>query len=404
MTTPFSRIPQPMIGMNWEPSPSNYKTLNPVPPEYGDTDFANDDFVALWNVDANGVGRYDLFNIKAMLCNTVKMYNWSVPAPNGYWMRNHTNFLAMATKLGLKVIVPISNFFTGTAYSNRAAASSGSVPANPAGPPASSDLQTWITEIVTEIYQNNNNPGPVIMWAIGNEFDNDNLGAYGYCEAVDIATVASYIIAAEQSLDISSDNLLAFTSPVTTALIPVNTSIVPSAPYETLDGGCAIEALLQAFNSVLGATVTSQRFIASVNSYQIGQQLIDYNTAFPTIFPGLNFFYGELGFSAESGDQTQADNIQNQFATVMQLATPGAPFYGACCFEYTDELWKGAPGSSETMFGVYTFSGNSQTSNEGNHSPVWAASYPVDNLSPRLAVIWFQSGVTGVPPPPIGPG
>jgi hypothetical protein len=393
-----------MIGMNWEPSPSNYTSLNPVPPEYGDTDFANDDFVALWNVDANGVGRYDLFNIKAMLCNTVKMYNWSVPAPNGYWMRNHTNFLAMATKLGLSVIVPISNFFTGTAYSNRAAVSGGSVPANSGGPAANNDLQTWITQIVTEIYQNNT-PGPVIMWAIGNEYDNDNLGTYGYCEAVDIATIASYIIAAEQQLGISSDNVLAFTSPVTTALTPVNTSIPSTtAPYNTLDGGCAIEALLQAFNSALGASVTSQRFIAAVNSYQIGQQLIDYNTQFPTVFPNLNFFYGELGYSAWYGGQTQANNVQNQFGTVMQLATAGAPFYGACCFEYTDELWKGPAGSSETMFGVYTFSGGSQTSSEGNHSPVWGATYPVDNLSPRLAVIWFESGVTGVPPPPIGPG
>ena len=52
----------------------------------------------------------------------------------------------MATKLGLSVIVPISNFFTGTAYSNRAAASGGSVPANSGGPAANNDLQTWITQ------------------------------------------------------------------------------------------------------------------------------------------------------------------------------------------------------------------------------------------------------------------
>jgi hypothetical protein len=401
--TPFSRIPQPMIGMNWEPSPSDYTQI-PAPSKYGDTDFANDDFVALWHVDSSGVGRHDLSNIKHMLCNTVKMYNWSVPAPTGYWMRNHANFLTLARQLGLSVIVPISNFFTGTAYNNRAAAGgSGAPPANGGGPPANAALQGWITAIVTEIYASGA-PAPAIMWAIGNEYDNDALGAYGYCEAVDIATIASYIMAAEASLNVSADNVLAFTSPVTTALIPVNTSIPSSnQKYNTLMGGCAIEALIQAFNSVLGPTVTSQRFIASVNSYQIGQQLVDYNTKFPTVFPGVNFFYGELGFSASSGQQTQAKNIRDQFSHTVALAQRGSPFYGACCFEYSDELWKGPPQSSETMFGTYTFTGGaSPISHEGNHAPVWGASYPVDNLTPRLAVIWFESGVTGVPPPPIG--
>lgn len=394
MTTPFGRIPQPMLGMNWEPSPSNYTSL-PAPPQYGDTDFANDDFVALWNVDSNGVGRYDLKTIAGMGCNTIKMYNWSVPAPNGYWMRNHANFLAMAAQLNLSVIVPISNFFTGTAYNNRAAASGGTVPTNQAGPPASASLSDWITDIVTEIYQNAS-PGPAIMWAIGNEYDNANLGAYGYCEATDIATIASYIMAAEQSLGISGDNVLAFTSPVTTALVPVNTSIPSAAPYNTLMGGCAIQALLQAFTTALGATVTQQRFLASINSYQIGSQLLTYNTAFPGVFPGVGFFYGELGWSdANGGDATQATNVGGQFSTVLQLATAGQPFYGACCFEFSDELWKGPAGSSETTFGLSTFAGTSQTSSEGNHSPVWGAQYPVDALSQRPAYAAFVKALGG---------
>ena len=393
-TTPFSRIPQPMIGMNWEPSPSNYTQI-PAPLAYGDTDFANDDFAALWNVDGNNVGRYDLKSIAAMPCNTIKMYNWSVPPPTGYWMRNHVNFLAMAAQLNLSVIVPISNYFTATAYSNRVD--------NPSGPPASADLQDWITAIVTEVYQNNV-PGAAIMWAIGNEYDNSPAGTYDYCEAVDIATIASYIVAAEASLGISSDNVLAFSSPVTTAITPANASIPVSAPYDTLMGGCAIQALIQAFNSAIGASATSQRFIASVNTYQIGQQLLDYNTAFPAVFPGLNFFYGELGWSeANGGEQDQASNVYNQFWTVLPLAKTGEPFYGACCFEYSDELWKGSPGSTETTFGLNTFAGTSQTSQEGDHSPVWGVSYPVDNFSQRLAYSYFVAAINGQPPPSAGP-
>lgn len=391
--TPLSRIPQPMKGMNWEPSPSDYTSL-PAPNKYGDTDFANDDFVALWNVDGNNVGRKDLATIKGLGCNTIKMYNWSVPAPNGYWMRNHRNFLAMAQELGLSVIVPISNFFTGTAFSNRAN--------NPGGPGPSSDLETWIQDIVAEIYAGGN-PGPAVMWAIGNEFDNSNVGAYGYCQAQDIATIASYIIAAETALNIPASDALAFTSPVTTAMTPINSSISCSAPYNTLMGGCAINALLQAFTSAIGSAATTQRFIASVNSYQIGQQLVDYHTQFPTVLPNVPMFYGELGFSeASGGAATQAQNIYSQFSTTIPQATPGNFFYGSCCFEFSDELWKGPAGSTEASFGIYTFNSQSQpqSSNEGNHAPVWGAAYPVDAFTARQAVQCFQAGLAGEAPPP----
>lgn len=392
--TPLSRIPQPMKGMNWEPSPSDYTSL-PAPNKYGDTDFANDDFAALWNVDGNNVGRKDLATIQGLGCNTIKMYNWSVPQPNGYWMRNHQNFLAMAQQLGLSVIVPISNFFTGTAYNNRT--SNG----NPGGPSSDSSLQTWIQDIVAEVYTGGN-PGPAIIWAIGNEFDNSNNGAYGYCEAQDIATIASYIIDAETNLGISASDVLAFTSPVTTALTPINSSISCTAPYNTLMGGCAINALIEAFTKAIGASATTERFIASVNSYQIGQQLVDYFNQFPTILPNVPMFYGELGFSeATAGAATQAQNIYSQFSTTIPQATAGSFFYGACCFEFSDELWKGAAGSTETTFGIYTFDGSTQpkSSNEGNHSPVWGAQYPVDSFTARQAVQCFQAALNGQAPP-----
>jgi hypothetical protein len=204
-------------------------------------------------------------------------------------MRNHLPFLAQAQNLGLRVIIPISNYFTGLAYNIRTNNGNSGGPSS-AGISAEM-LQQWITWILTEIYSNNNAPGPAIMWAIGNEYDNSNLGAYGYCEAQDIATIAQYIVNAETSLGIASDNVLAFTSPVTTALTPVNTSIPCSAPYNTLMGGCAINALLTAFGAL------SDRFIASVNSYQTGAQLTTYYSNFPTVLPSLSFFYGELGWS-----------------------------------------------------------------------------------------------------------
>jgi hypothetical protein len=390
MSTVFSRIPQPMNGMNWEPTPSDYTSL-PAPSQYGDTDFANADFAALWGADGSGVGRKDLSTLVSMGVNTVKMYNWSVPAPTGYWQRDHTPFLAQAKTLGLSVIIPISNFFTGTAYSNRTSGG------NPGGPPASAELQSWITAIVAEVYGSNLTPGPAIMWAIGNEYDNSNVGAYGYCEAQDIATIAQYIVNAETSLGISSDNVLAFTSPVTTALTPINSSIGCSAPYNTLMGGCATQAVLTALGPTLSA-----RFIASINSYQIGQQLVDYYQAFGTVFPNLSFFYGELGWSeANGGASAQAQKVYNQFTTTIPQASPGSYYYGACAFEFSDELWKGPAGSSETTFGIYTFPSTAPTvfSHEGNHAPVWGARYPVDAFVARPVVACLQAALTGTAAP-----
>lgn len=385
-----SALLQPMIGMNWEPAPSDYTSL-PAPSKYGDTDFANADFQALWMPEE----RNDLATISGFGCNTIKMYNWSVPAPNGYWMRDHQPFLVAAANVGLSVIVPISNFFTGTAYNNR------TNNANPAGPSSSTQLATWITEIVTEVYANNKSAGPVVMWAIGNEYDNSNNGAYGYCEAQDIAMIASLIIAAEASLGIPAANVLPFTSPVTTAINPVNTSIAqPNPPTNPIMGQYAIQALSDAFNA---AGISAKRFVASVNSYQTGAQLTAYYSAFPAAFPGMYWFYGELGWSnANGGEITQADNLYDQFSTILPLAkAAGSTFLGACCFEYSDELWKGASGSSETEFGIYTFpkSGTPRTAKEGDHSPVWGASYPVDAFVARPAVASFTAAIAGQPNP-----
>ena len=393
LSSVFDCIPKPLNGINWEPSPSDYTSL-PAPTKYGDTDFANADFVSLWGLNGTtNVGRNDLATIKNMGFNAVKMYNWSVPAPNGYWMRDHLSFLTQAQSLGLSVIVPISNYFTGMAYNNRT--NNG----NTGGPTSvgATTLQQWITWIVTEVYSNNNAPGPAIMWAIGNEYDNSNLGTTGYCEAQDIATIAQYIVNAEESLGILAENVLAFTSPVTTALIPVNSSISCAPPYSTLMGGCAINALLTAFGSSLGA-----RFVASINSYQTGDQLTSYYTTFPTIFPSLSFFYGELGWSEGNGGATvQAQNVYNQLTTTIPEASSHGCYYGACLFEFSDELWKGPTGSSETTFGIYTFPSTAPTTfaNEGNHSPVWGAQYPVDAFVARTAVGCAQSALQGSTPP-----
>lgn len=380
MDTYTRRIPKPMIGMNWQPSPSDYASI-PPPSKYGDTDFANDDFAALWGAS----GRNDLQKIKELGCNTIKMYTIGHPAPNGHWMRNHKGFFNRARELGLSVILPISNYFVGEAYKNRT-----SPPSNPL------DIKSMVFDMVAEVYADGN-PGSAIIWAIGNEYDLIPNGAYGFFEASDIATVASYVIDAESRLQITSDNALAFTSPVSAATVPLNKSIPCFPPFDSLGGGCAINAIIQEFTK---RGIQPQRFIAGVNIYEVRQQLVNYFEAFPRVLPNVPMFHGELGWSAaDGGDGKQAENIASQFSTTVDLAQKGSYFFGACCFEFSDELWKGPPNTSETKYGIYTFSGQLiQTASQGNHSPVWGAQYPVDNLAQRPAVSAFRNAVLSSPP------
>ena len=385
MDTYTRRIPQPMKGMNWQPSPSDYTSI-PPPSKYGDTDFANDDFAALWGAS----GRNDLQTIKDLGCNTINMYNMSQPAPNGYFMRNHKSFLGQARTLGLSVIYPISNYFVREAYKDRTN--------QPSNPPV--DVKSIVFDMVAEVYADGT-PGSVVMWAIGNQYDLlSNLDGF-YFEASDIATVASYVMDAESKLLITPDKQLVFTSPVSTAITPNNQSIPQSKQLRinVLEGGRAINALIDEFTK---RGIQPQRFIAGVNSFQVGQQLIDYFEAFPKALPNVSMFYGELGWSAANGGEgRQAENIKRQFLITANQAQKGSYFFGACCFEFSDELWKGQLNSSETKFGIYTFTGQSkQNSNEGNHSPVWGAQYPVDVLVERPAVTAFRNaGSSSVPTP-----
>lgn len=362
--------------MNWQPSPSDYTSV-PPPPKYGDTDFANDDFAALWGAS----GRDDLKTIKGLGCNTVKMYTIGHPAPNGYWKRNHKSFLNHAKALGLSVILPISNYFIGEDRKNRT-----SRPPNPL------DIKSMVFDIVAEVYADGT-PGSAVMWAIGNEYDLIPNGANGFFQASDIATVASYIIAAENRLNIKPENALAFTSPVSAATVPLNKSIPCYPPFQSLGGGCAIHAIIQEFKN-LG--IDSQRFVAGVNIYEVRQQLVNYFEAFPKVLPNVPMFHGELGWSAANGGEgKQAENITSQFSTIVSLAQKGSYFFGACCFEFSDELWKGPPNTSETKFGIYTFGQSKHSASQGNHSPVSGAQYPVDQLAPRPAVTAFQNAVRG---------
>jgi hypothetical protein len=114
----------PIRGMSYTPHPSDQVKEPPAAKwEYFDSDFTNEAFPGLWGTavtDARG----DLQKMRDLGVNFLHLYDWSVPGspygpppesgngPNDY-RRNHIPFLDECDKLGIKCMIPISNYFVG---------------------------------------------------------------------------------------------------------------------------------------------------------------------------------------------------------------------------------------------------------------------------------------------------
>jgi hypothetical protein len=95
-----------------------------------DSDFANDAFAALWSdrhrappagdpsvpADNGGTYRDDLATIAGLGFNLVRLYDWDMARGTSATQSaglDHINFLDRARSLGLKVVVPVSDYFLG---------------------------------------------------------------------------------------------------------------------------------------------------------------------------------------------------------------------------------------------------------------------------------------------------
>src|SRR5438105_4893386 len=95
----------------------------------GDSDFANDAFQSLWSgafmaapsgdTSApvnNSIYRNDLKTIQSIGFNLIRLYDWDMArgstSVTGAGL-DHINFLDYANSLGMKVVVPVADYFVG---------------------------------------------------------------------------------------------------------------------------------------------------------------------------------------------------------------------------------------------------------------------------------------------------
>ncbi len=116
---------EPRQLMSYSGAPTYAIAYNPTWPHWApkagtqleDSDFATAAFQGLWGT-VHGKGRNDLQTIKDAGFNTVRLYNWGPSRegrtadgkPTGKF-DGHLPFLDTSQSLGLKVIVPVSNYF-----------------------------------------------------------------------------------------------------------------------------------------------------------------------------------------------------------------------------------------------------------------------------------------------------
>jgi hypothetical protein len=291
-------------GVTYSPTPSDY---SPGAWKYEDSDFGTNDFKALWGT-SGGVGREDLKHISQDLhANFIRLYDWNQA-------NNHGDFLDTAASYGLKVAVPISDWYLQQYESGH-----------------SSQVRGWVNNIVDEAYSHR---AGVLMFTVGNEPELNNISAGT------VAAVMAMIVEEEVRLGVSSSDLLAVCAPVSFAVLNDPHGRPAIAELTQIKDAMESNATLSAHNFY------QDRYVAGVNCFNPGSDLTTFMNTYASAFPGSKFIFTELGRS-ESDTSNQADFVKHQ----AEAALSGGPSLGCAIFNYQDQAWKGG---SEAHFGLDT--------------------------------------------------
>ena len=184
---------RPIQCIAYDPKPSDF-----YQDAYFDSDFFNADFTGIWGDDGQAGARKDLATFAGARLNMLHLYNWNAQRTT------HAAFLNAAQQLGIKVMIPISNFTAQTITGTT------TCPTCPKGYKAAFEL---VKGIFNQVYVNGSTtPHPAAaMWSIYNEYD---LNGY---DPKDVAFIAQAILTLEKQAGIPDANRLPITTPVSDA-------------------------------------------------------------------------------------------------------------------------------------------------------------------------------------------
>jgi len=353
-TTPQTVFSQPWRGFAYSPIPSIF-TSAPTGAFY-DSDMTADNFQAIWGKKGD-CGRDDLENMAAAGVNVIRLYDYNYvrgSTTQGVAGGGHIAFLDKAQSLGIKVIIPVSNWnFSNNQY-------------------AWENIDNTVTQIVASVKTNGAIHPAVHSFSVGNELDLNQFD-------LTMETRISRAVQVVQKLNsLAPDHFIT---------IPVSNAYEKRMYAMFKNGEGTIPAI--------PANIYSSRFYNSIQTFKLGGGDLENNIlkAYDAGGYGVPLMITELGRSridAGSND-IKVDQVIGQAQAVRTYmdATPTSMVKGFCIFQWQNALWKrdGNPSDvPDSTYGIHNYDGTLCASTTGKYmSPFGlyeSVSYNVDKLSP----------------------
>ena len=329
-----------MRGVTYSPTPTDYTGSGAG--KYYDSDFCNEDFRALWGKDSSGVGREDVKNIAQKLgAKYIRLYDWNTPSA-----RNHKPFLDECNRYGVKVFVPISNYFVGLYDQGKSGQADG-----------------FIKDILQELITNGKFHPAVAMITVGNEPQLSGKTPNAVAKAIEA------VVKAQEQLGVSDADMKPISVPE-----DFGTYGDPTKPgiyrLQTVRDAIAASSYLS------GKNFLSTLYVAAMQTSNPGTDLTKWlNETFPAAFPDDYVIFTELGRDDITcgGLDEQADF--DQAAWEASIGSSNQKALGGCIFSFANQNWKG---STEAAYGM-----NTKTHSDKVAYTTSNQEYPVDTLTPK---------------------
>lgn len=348
-SNPFSKK---LHGIGYSPVPAMFSDA-PLGTVFFDSDLVNDNFTAVWSTDGS-CGRNDLQTMHDAGINIIRLYDYNYArgaSRQGTYGKGHINFLNKAQSLGMKVIIPVSNWnFSDDQY-------------------AWENINTTVPYIIESLKVNGEIHPAVHSFSVGNELDlqKGNL---------------DYTVLIPRAIEVAKK--IHALAPDYYITIPVSTW-QQTKFFEWFKNGDGQTI------SPLPADLYNNRFYNSVQTFKRGADLEQNILAAydnDARFAGIPLLITELGttvstFSGDEGAMVDAVIDQAKVSENYMLAHADTRFKGYFIFQWQNANWKGGPTNSEAGFGIHNYDGTLCTSVTGpykGNDPKDSASYGVDKL------------------------
>ncbi len=360
-------IPSEVFAQTWRGvaySAIPAKFLAPPTGAFFDSDTTAEAFQALWG-SKNGCGRNDLETMAAQGINLVRLYDYNYQRGSDKWEtggNGHIAFLDKAQSLGIKVIIPVSNYN----FKNRDRESR-----------PWDNIDNTVTQIVASVKKNGAIHPAVHSFSIGNELDLNQDGETW-------ATLIPKAVRVAKLLH---------------KLAPDHYMTVPVSNGDE-------KKFYNLLRDQLPADLYANRFYNAVQTFKLktGDDLKNnILQAYDNLKLGVPLVITELGTNslAIGSVDAKVDAVVGQASAVREYmdANPQSLVKGFAIFEWQNANWKrdNKPDNTESTFGIHAYNGSLCQSKTGAfgmwnaQKQYWASfhddeTYDVDKLAPLTSV------------------